>query len=169
MKQIIIVQNAYAIALNQSFMSYKGSNYTGLSLSGGWNLKSFNFNSANRPFLFWSLDGGYSPEFLSKLGRDDFYFNTSFETTLYPKFLFSPQGYLLTFANSEGMIHKLGFQGFLPPFINTEYDNFFFNQSVDVCSDLRFNYLNTKDMIFSISSGYKNFYKVWFFSVETRE
>lgn len=162
-----VQQNKYAIVLNQSFFSYEETSYIGGSLSGGWNIKPFNYNSLYRPFLFWSIDGGYSPFVINAGLYEDFLINTSFETSIYPGRFYSPQVYVSSFFNSYLMIHKAGVQGFIPPLVNTEYDNFFFNQSIDLSVDYKADYNNLNKFDFEINTGYKNFYKAWIFSLET--
>jgi len=162
-------QNAYNFALNIAVTSYGQTTYLGESLAGGWNLKSFNNNSFERPqFLFGVECGpGISIATISTNPAVDYFINTFFESPIFPMSRWSPFSYSNIFLTSEVLLLKTGLQMFIPPVFNTEFDNFYLFHSVDFGVDFRDKFIENNTVSIEINSGYKNLFKINFFSCMT--
>lgn len=163
-----VKNDTYNLALSGLICDYNDVMFGGGTITGGWNMAAFTNNTISKPNLLWGFDLGYSYN-EEGVFRDkhNFFLNGFFESSLYPLSPWAPRLYNnLFWLTGESFSLKTGLQGFIPPVVNTEYDELHFNQAWDIGFDMKLRYYPYETIDFNLNAGYRAYLKWKFITTE---
>lgn len=163
-----VKNDTYNLALSGLICNYNDVTLGGGTIAGGWNMAGFTNNTISKPNLLWGFDLGYGYND-EEVFRDlhNFFINAFFESSVYPLSAWAPRFYSYFFwLTGESFSMKIGLQGFIPPVVNTEYDELHFNHSWDSGFDVKFRYYPYGTVDFNLNAGYRAFFRWKIFTTE---